>query len=301
MAPLVDELQGDVRTALGLLLGAAACVLLMACANVASLLLARSMGRRQEIAVRLALGGSRRRILGQLLTESLLLALAGGTLGVILAAWGLRALEVFVPPGLASFVHLELDARLLAVAVTLSLATGIVFGLLPALRLSRADLRAAGRGALGGGPRGMRNALVAAQVAIALVLLVGAGLLAKSLARLRAVPTGFDAERVLTARVTPPFPKYEDFHVRTRFFDQILARVRSLPGVERAGLTSDLPFTARGNTMSIALENRPSPTSDRMRSSVSSAPSIWRRSARASWPAVCSTGRTGPSPRRWSW
>ena len=258
VVPLADELQGDVRGALGLLLGAAACVLLMACANVATLLLARSLGRGQEIAVRLAIGGSRDRIFRQLLTENLLLTLSGGALGVLVAAWGLRALEPFVPPGLAPFVHLDLDRRVLVVALILSLATGLVCGLLPALRLSRIDLRASERGSAGRTPRTMRDGLVTVQVAIALVLLVGAGLLVKTLARLRDVRSGFEVERILTARVTPPFPKYEDFEARTRFFDEILARVRALPGVERAGLTSDLPFTSRGNTMSITLEDRPS-------------------------------------------
>ena len=256
--PLIDEVQGDAREALGLLLAAAACVLLMACASVASLLLARSTGRRQEIAVRLAIGGSRSRIFRQLLTENLLLALAGGAAGVLVAVGGLRALEPFVPTGLSSFVHLELDARVFAVAAVVSLGTGLVFGLLPALRLARADLRAFERGPAGRRRRGMRDGLVAAQVAIALVLLVGAGLLLKTLARLRDVQPGFDAERVLTAHVTPPFPKYEDFQARTRLFDEVLARVRAIPGALRVGLTSDLPFTTRGNTMSVALENRPS-------------------------------------------
>jgi predicted permease len=258
VVPLIDELQGDARKALGLLLAAAACVLLMACASVACLLLARATGRRQEIAVRLAIGGSRGRIVQQLLTENLLLALLGGGAGVVVAAWGLRALEPFVPPGLSTFVHLELDTRVFAAAGIVSLGAGLVFGLLPALRLARADLRAFERGPVGGSSWGMRDGLVSAQVAIALVLLVGAGLLLKTLARLRDVRPGFDAERVLTARITPPFPKYEDFQTRTRFFDEVLDRVRALPGALRVGLTSDLPFTSRGNTMSITLESRPS-------------------------------------------
>ena len=257
VAPLVDELQGDTRGALGLLLSAAACVLLMACANVATLLLARSAGRRSEIAVRLAIGGSRGRILQQLLTENLLLALAGGAAGVLVAALGLSALRPFVPPALSSFVRIDFDLRMLGVALIASIGTALVFGLLPALRLASTDLRARERGFVGGQRRSMRDGLVAAQVAIALVLLVGAGLLLKTLAQLRNVRPGFDMERVLTARVTPPFPKYEDFQARTHFFDEVLSRVRALPGVDRAGLTSDLPFTARGNTMSIALEGRP--------------------------------------------
>jgi len=249
VVPLKDEFLGESRTAFLILLAAAACVLLIACANVGTLLLVRAASRRAELAMRAALGAHPLRLLRQILTENLLLATAGGTLGLGLAAWGMAALERMIPTGLAG--HLRLDWRMAAFSAALSLSSGLLFGLAPALQLSRARL--ASRTVVSRGGR-LRDSLVAAELALALVLVTGAGLLIQTLLHLRAVDPGFRSAGILTAEINVPYAK---FHGQNqRFYQDVLDRVRAIPGVQSAGLTSDLPYTSRGNTMGIRVEGR---------------------------------------------
>ncbi len=255
VVPLKDEILGDSRTAFIILLSAAACVLLIACANVGNLLLARASSRQREIAVRTALGASSMRVLRQLLIENLLLALGGGALGLVFASWSMMGLERMIPSGLAGAVELRVDLRVMAFAATVSILTGLLFGLALAWQLSQ--MRLSGRGAVGRGRGQLRDALVVAEIAIALILVVGATLLIETLARLRAVNPGFRSEQVLTADIAVPYPKYSDSGRRQRFYSEVLDRVRAIPGVKSAGLTSDLPYTSRGNTMGLTIEGKP--------------------------------------------
>jgi predicted permease len=252
---LKDEILGDSRKALIILLAGAGCVLLIACANVGNLLLARASSRRREIAIRTALGASPMRVLRQLLTENLLLALAGGMLGLLFASWSLASLEKMIPAGLAGAVNLRVDLRVLAFAGVVSILTVVLFGLAPALQLSK--MGRSGRGVVGHGGGKLREALVVAEIAITLVLVVGAALLIETLARLRAMDPGFRSDRILTADIAVPFPKYSDSERRRRFYSEVLDRVRAIPGVKSAGLTSDLPYTSRGNTMGLMVEGKP--------------------------------------------
>ncbi len=250
VVPLKDEVLGETRVALAVLLSAAACVLLIACANVGNLLLARVMYRRGEMAVRLALGASPLRVMRQALTENLLLSLAGGALGLLFAIGGIRALQPMVPSGLPD---LRLDFRALAFAGAAAILTALLSGFAPALELAK--LRLSGRGVVGESRRTLRGVLVAFEVAAALVLAVGATLLLESIATMRAVDPGFRAANVLIADIAVPYPKYADAGIRRRFYRGVLARVRAIPGVVSAGLTSDLPYTSRGNTMGLTVES----------------------------------------------
>ncbi len=251
---LKDEILGDTRTAFFILLSAAGCVLLIACANVGNLLLARATARRREISVRAALGAAPSRLLRQILTENLVLASLGGTLGLLFAHWSLAALKRMIPPQLPGIMDLHLDLRALAFTAAVSILTAFLFGVAPALQLARAELST--RASIGRGGK-LRDTLVVAEVAIALMLVVGASLLIETLAHLRAVDPGFHSAAILTAEINVPFPKYLDAAKRRRFYDDVLERVRAIPGVKSAGLTSDLPYTSRGNTMSLAIEGRP--------------------------------------------
>jgi putative ABC transport system permease protein len=263
VTPLKDEVTHDAGRALLLLFGAAAAVLLIACANVANLLLARGSRRRREIAVRLALGASRGRVVGQLISESLVLSVAGGAAGLIVARWCLQVLTRFVPPALSSSIELHLDARALMFTTIATVATALLFGLAPALQsVSRSlvdNLKA--NVASGEDRRGvrLRDGLVVAEIAMALVLVVCAGLLIDTLVHLRAVDPGFRADHVLTAQIAVPYPKYADAARRQGFYSSLEARVKELPGVTQVGLTSDLPYTSRGNTMSLKIENQATP------------------------------------------
>jgi putative ABC transport system permease protein len=259
--PLRDELVGNIRPALYLLLAAVGCVLLIACANVANLLLGRATARRREIAVRLALGARRGRIVRQLLTESVLLSGAGGLLGLALAAWSQEFLAALLPAGTAG--SLALDGGVLLFTATVSVLTGIVFGLAPAVTASRQELAEQLKGGPGGGagvPAGrLRGALVVAEVALAFVLLAGAGLTIQAFLRVRSLDPGFRPEGVLTARTVLPSPRYADDVRRNAFYDQVLARVAAVPGVVSVGYTSFLPLTNRGGTQGFSIEGEPPP------------------------------------------
>jgi predicted permease len=238
-------IESPVRRALVLLLGAVGFVLLIACANLASLQLARAAGRQRELAVRAALGAGRGRLARQLLTECLLLGLLGGTLGLAVAFWGVEGLRRFGPDDLPRLATVALDARVLAFNLAASLVTGLLFGLAPALQASRTVLRGLredSRTVTAAGRARLRGALVVGEVALSLALLVGAGLLVRSFLQLQRVPLGFRAGGVLTAQINPAATRYPDAARRTALFDEIVRRVVALPGVEAAGLTNIVPF-----------------------------------------------------------
>jgi putative ABC transport system permease protein len=250
--PLQDTYTQGARTGLIVLMSAVGFILLIACANIANLLLARATGRQREIAVRTALGAARARIVRQMLTESALLAAGGGLLGILLADWCFNLLKNLVPEDLSRTVSLSLDPRVLAFAAAISLASSLLFGMAPALQVSRIDLngvlKEGGRGSSGFRRGALRNLLVVGEVALSLILLVGSGLLLKSFARLRGLDPGFRADHVLTVRVDAPMTKYGDFTKRSEFFARVLDRVRALPGVQAAGFTSALPLTWEGGS-----------------------------------------------------
>jgi len=267
--PLREEMIGDVRNALYVLFGAVLCVLLIANANVANLLLARASVRGKEIALRAALGASRARIMRQLLIESVLLSALGGALGLIIAEWGTDALIKAVPQNIPRIGTIHLDAAVLGFTLLVSLATGLIFGLVPAWQASHVDLnsslKSGSRAGGGGESKGrLRNGLVVAEVALAIVLLISAGLLIQSFARLGRVQPGLRTERLLTARVALPdvgYPKNENV---IAFFDQLLLRVRSLPGVESASTIMPLPLSGSNMVTSFDIEEHPLPEGQRV-------------------------------------
>jgi predicted permease len=238
---------GDTRTELLLLLGAVGFVLLVACANVANLMLTRASARQKEIAIRLAMGASRLRLIRQLLTESLLLALLSGSLGLLLSLWSVSVFVATARTLLPRMDEVGLDIRVLAFTLLLSLVTGLVFGLAPALRASTTDLHETlkeGGGRTGPSARQqrLRGLLIIAEVALSLMLLVGAGLLLRSFVQVLTVDKGFDAEQLLTASISLSPTKYDKPEPQGLFFQQFLARVKSVPGVEGAAIISDLPL-----------------------------------------------------------
>ncbi len=255
---LQDEIVGDTSRALFLLLGAVALLLLVACANVANLLLARASARRKEIAVRAALGASRSRIVGQLLAESLVLSTAGGVLGLGVAAAGVRMLEAMGPSSVPRFAEVSVDGRVVAFTAAISILTAIVFGLSPALYTLRFDLQGTlkegGRGVSDGGRSRLRRLLVVSETALSLVLLIGAALLVMSFARLEGVSPGFEPARVITARVAPPEASYATFDVGAAFYDRLLAALRAGHGVEAAAAVDGLPFTLAGGDRSFHID-----------------------------------------------
>lgn len=262
--PLRDHIVGSLRLAILVLLGAVAFVLLIACANVANLLLARATERRRELAVRMALGAGRAQIVRQLLTESVLLSGFAGAVGILLSAWGVAFLKKLIPLEISQAVGAGLDARVLAFTVGISALTGITFGIVPALRVSGLPVnetlkQAAARGFVGAGGRWTRHALVIAEIALAVVLLSGAGLMIESFLKLRGLDPGFRTDRVLKLETALPRPKYADFSRRTAFYDQVLDRVARLPGVVTAGFTTWLPLTNDGGTRGFTIEGRPQP------------------------------------------
>jgi putative ABC transport system permease protein len=247
MTSLQDSLVANVRGVLLILSGAVGLVLLIACANVAGLLLSRGLARQREIAVRTALGARRSLIIRQLLTESLLLALIAGALGLGLSLAGTRALARLAGNNLPQGFRIHADAGVLLFTLGVSLVSGVIFGIFPALQLSRTDmnstLRDEGRGSTGGHSRTrLKNLLVIGQVALTMVLLIGAGLLVRSFGKLLRVETGFDPENVLTMNVSLPTVKYGDAQKQIAFFDDLLRRVSALPGVRAAAVSAALPL-----------------------------------------------------------
>ena len=251
--PLRDELAGDVRRPLILLLGAVGFVLLIACANIASLLLSRTAARRKELALRAALGAGRWRIVRQLLTESVLLAGTGGLLGMICAIWSFSFLRQLIPENMALTTRLNLDWQMLLFTLLVSLLTGVLFGLFPALQATRINLNEAlkqggGRSGFGLGGNRLRNALVASEVALALVLLIGASLLLQTFFTLRKQYSMLEAKNVLTLRTQLPRGKYGEAAKRNAFYGDVLSRVQALPGVTSAGYTTTIPLVWKGGT-----------------------------------------------------
>ena len=259
---LSDELSGESRRPLVVLLVAVAFVLLIASANLANLLLSRAIGRSKEVAVRTALGASRKRLVRQLLTESVLLSTGGGVAGILLAVWSFEFLKQLIPPGLRLFVDLHIDATVLMFTLALSVVTGIVFGLAPALQSLHVDLNEAlkqggGRTSLSTGHRRLQSAMIIGEVALAMVLLVGAGLLIKTFARLSDQYAMLRADSVLSLRTLLPNNRYEKSEKRFAFYKQVLENVSSLPGVVSAGYTTSVPLDWKGGTNGISIEGRP--------------------------------------------
>ncbi len=257
--PLQVSYTYEVRRGLVVLMAAVGFILLIACANIANLLLSRAAGRQRELAVRTALGANRARLVRQLLTESGLMAIGGGALGIILADWCFIFLKNLIPTELSRTVALSLDLRVLAFTVAISLACSLLFGLAPALQISRIDLndvlKQGGRGNVGASRNMFRSLLVVSEVALSLVLLVGSALMIESFANLRGLNPGFHADHVLTMRLEVPDTKYGNFVRRTQFFQTVLERVRTLPGVKVAGITSALPLTWKGGTSGFTPEH----------------------------------------------
>jgi len=259
MMPMRDYAVRDVRTVLYTLLGAVGCVLLIACANIANLLLARATARHREISIRTALGASRLRLVRQLLTESVLLALAGGVAGILLARWGLDLLLALAPTTLPRTSDIRLDGVVLFFALALSVLTGVVFGIAPALLAAHTDvsegLKQGARGSTDARGR-LRGTLVVIEVAFALVLLGGAGLLARSFMQLTHVDPGFVPEHATVLRLALPEKKYEKPEQQNAFSDALLARLRALPGVQAVGLTHALPLIGDW-VLGFKIEGRP--------------------------------------------
>ncbi|MGH8102630.1 MAG: ABC transporter permease [Chthoniobacterales bacterium] len=253
--PLHEELVGEIRPVLLLLLAAVGFLLLIGCANVANLLLARAATREREISIRAALGASRSRLIRQLLTESVLLAVIGGALGALLATWAIPLLMAMAPPALQSFKQIALNGDVLAFSLGVSLVTGILFGLAPAITSSSANpsqsLKQGERGSTGGGSQ-RRAILIATEVALSLILLIGAGLLIKSFANLTKVAPGFNPDRLLIFNIGASAKADEDQQLQ--FYQQVVQKVATVPGVERAAAISRLPFSGGNSDRSF---NRP--------------------------------------------
>ena len=258
--PLREKFMGEnLVSMLSVLSGAVAFVLLIACANVANLLLARAADRRREIAVRAALGAGRRRIVRQLLTENVLVALAGGALGILVALWGIGAIERAFLGAIPYWLHFSIDLPVLLYTFAVSAAAGLLFGLVPALQTSRIDLhetlKQGGRGGSGTAGARLRTVLVVAEVAIALVLLVGTSLVARSFLALARADLGFETSNLLTLRTHLPGDVYEKAEARTRRIEDILRRVQGLPGVESAAAGA-IPLYSTGIPVRIQVEGR---------------------------------------------
>ena len=259
---LHDDLVGNLRTALFILLGAVGLVLAVACANVAHLLLANSASRYKEIAVRTALGASRSRVIRQFLSESLLLSLLGGVVGLALAIWGVRLLVALIPKDTPRVEEITLDYRVVLFTFGISILTGLIFGLAPAFQSRRAELnetlKEGGRGGTEGRRRvHLRSLLAVSEVALALVLLIGAGLLIKSFRRLQEVKPGFEPAQLLTMRVALPETKYSDFSKSRAFFEQLFDRLKARPEVKSVAAINLLPFGGSGADRSFTIEGHP--------------------------------------------
>jgi putative ABC transport system permease protein len=263
LVPLHEEIVGKVSGLLLILLSAVGFVLLIACANIANLLLARASSRQKEIAVRAALGASRRRLIGQLLMESLLLAAMGGVLGLLMALWGSDALIALSPGNIPRLQEAGMDGRVFGFTLLLALLTTLIFGLAPSWQASKPDLNEAlreGRGAASGSGRRLRSLLVVAEVAISVVLLVGAGLMIKSFIQLQSINAGFDPHNLLTVEVTLPPARYGQNQQQIAFFQQALEQIKTLPGVRAAGAVQDLPFRFNEMSFPLMFEDQPAPS-----------------------------------------
>ena len=264
ITPLHEHLVGDIKPALLILLGAVGLVLLIACANVANLLLARAAVRQKEIAVRVALGARRQRLIRQFLTESVFLSTLGGLVGLVIAYAGLLILKAFIPENISQARAISIDYKVLGFTLLVSVATGLIFGLAPAIQSVRFNqietLKEGGRdAATGGSGKRLRGLLVMAEVAISLVLLIGAGLLINSFLRLRNVDPGFNPENLLTMKIVLPDLKYEEKAQRSAFYSELIQRLQSIAGVKSAAVTTNLPLYQQGNSISVTIEGRPEP------------------------------------------
>jgi len=267
LVSLRDQLVGNTKPTLFILLGAVGFVLLIACANVANLLLVRAAARQKEIALRTALGASRFRIARQMITESVLLALMGGALGAFMAIWGVDLLVALSADNLPSTAPVRIDATVLGFTLVVSLVTGVLFGLAPALRTLKLDLsntlKEGGRAVGEGASRNiLRSSLIVIESAVAVVLLVGAGLLVRSLIRLQNTSPGFDPHNVLTMRIDLPEEKYSSPEKMTNFFQELETRLAGLAGVESVGMVSELPLTGQPNDIPYFVEGRPPSSPD---------------------------------------
>ncbi|HLL72974.1 MAG TPA: ABC transporter permease, partial [Pyrinomonadaceae bacterium] len=265
IVPVRDQLAGEIKTALYVLLGAVGFVLLIACANVANLMLARAASRQSEFAIRTALGAGRGRMIRQLLTESVLLSAVGGGLGLLIALWGVDALVALSPPNLLGTESIGISLPVLGFTFAVSLLTGVVFGLAPALEATRLNLneslKETGKSNMSSRrSRRLSSGFVIAQVALALVLLIGSTLMIKSFIRMQAVDPGFQTQNLLTMRITIPETKYPEDAQIVGFFRQALERLRTLPDVRSVGAVSALPFGGNlGARTSFFIEGQPAP------------------------------------------
>ncbi len=270
LVPLHQQITGKVRPALLLLFGAVGLVLLIACANIINLMLVRGAARHREIAVRSALGAGRMRLLRQLLTESITLSLLGGVAGIVVGSWGINALLALNPISIPSYNKIGIDMRVLAFTLTASVITGVVFGLAPAWQTLRFDLSSAlkegGRGTVvESGQRRLSSLLVIAEIAMAMVLLIGAGLLLRSFARLLDVKPGFTTENLLTMQVGLPTASYQEPQKRVAFIQQLEASLKGVPDVSAVGFVTRLPLMSTLNNVTtfLAIEGREVPVSER--------------------------------------
>ena len=280
LIPLHARVVGDIKPGLLALLGAVAFVLLIACANIANLLLARGSARGRELAVRLALGAGRRRVVRQLLTESVLLAAIGGIAGMLLGVWAVDLLVSIAPTNAPRVSEIRLDFPVFAFTALLTIATGILFGLAPAIQSSRGEvtqsLKDGARGSSGASGGQVRRGLIVAEVALALILLTGGGLLLQTFVRLQAADLGFNPANLLVGAITPPRTTYDTRAKHLAFYDQVFEKAAAIPGVKKAALASVLPLSGDSDT-SFILEGRPAP------SSASETPVTWYRLVSASY------------------
>jgi len=281
LVPMHEQIAGPLRPAILVLVGAVVFVLLIACANVANLLVARASARAREMAVRSALGAGRWRVARQLLTEAMVLAAGGAVLGALLASWSVDALVAASPIGTAGFGDVGVDLTVLGYTAIIAALTGLVFGLAPVASVGGARatsaLRDAARGGAAAGGRRLRAGLVVAEIAVSLVLLVGAGLLGRSFVRLLAVDPGYRTDHVLTAPLGAPSSRYAERPQIAAFYDRVLERAGALPGVRRAALVSILPLVPGDNDADFSIEGRPEPANDFDR------PVAWYRMASAGY------------------
>jgi len=262
LVPLHEELVGNFRLAFIVLWGAVGLVLLIACANLANLVLARASARYREMAIRLAIGATRGRLVKQLLTENILLALLGGSLGLVVTQPAMKAIIALSPASLPRAGEINIDARVLLFTLLISLLSGVLFGLMPTLNISKEnfteELKGSGKGAPDGSRRNsVRNLLILSEVALSLLLLIGAGLLAKSFIRLQAVSPGFDIENLLVIRLSLPKAQYSKPEMVTAFYEQLSTKIESLPGARSVGATSALPLSGANIRVPFSISGRP--------------------------------------------